>query len=65
MALATTVPEAQIRGPGAAFVFLVYVSQTGFHLLAALIALAMDPVLKSEAEGLAAGAPESAATDQT
>ncbi len=48
MALATTVPEAQIRGPGAAFVFIVYVSQTAFHLVAALVALAMDPVLKAE-----------------
>ena len=53
MALATTVPETQIRGPGGAFVFLLYVSQTSFHLLAALAALAMDPVLKTDAAALA------------
>lgn len=53
MALATTVPESQIRGPGEAFVFLLYVAQTGFHLLAALAGLAMDPVVKAEAAALA------------
>lgn len=49
MALATTVPEAQIRGPGAAFVFIVYAAQTGFHLAAAAVALAMDPIVKTDA----------------
>ena len=60
MALATTVPEAQIRGPGAAFVFLLYASQTSFHLLAALAGLAMDPVLKTDAAALASGEAETA-----
>ncbi len=53
MALATTVPEAQIRGPGAAFVFIVYASQTAFHIAAAAVALAMDPVMKGETEAFA------------
>lgn len=60
MALATTVPEAQIRGPGAVFVFILYASQTGFHLVAALAGLAMDPVLKTDAAALASGEAESA-----
>jgi len=58
MALATTVPAAQIQGPGGAFVFLLYVSQTGFHILAAIVGLAMDPVLEAETASLAgAGSP--------
>jgi uncharacterized protein (TIRG00374 family) len=52
MALATTVPEAQIRGPGAAFVFIVYASQTAFHLAAAAVGLAMDPIAKAETDTL-------------
>lgn len=53
MALATTIPEAQIRGPGGAFVLLLYVAQTGVHLLAAGVGLAMDPVLEAETVALA------------
>ncbi|MCC6554116.1 MAG: flippase-like domain-containing protein [Polyangiaceae bacterium] len=43
MALAMFFPEPMIKGPGAAFVFLLYAAQVGWHVLAALIALAMEP----------------------
>lgn len=49
MALAMFFPEAMIKGPGAAFVFLLYASQVGFHVVAAVIGLALEP----EAKGLA------------
>lgn len=42
MALAMFFSEEALRGPGAAFVFLLYVCQVGFHLLAAGIGLAID-----------------------
>jgi uncharacterized protein (TIRG00374 family) len=57
MALAMFFPEAAIKGPGAAFVFLLYVSQVGFHVLAAAIGLVVDP----EAKGLAAAMSEASA----
>jgi glycosyltransferase 2 family protein len=42
MALAMFFPESVIKGPGAAFVFLLYVSQVGWHVVAAAIAMGMD-----------------------
>jgi glycosyltransferase 2 family protein len=41
-ALAMYFPEATVVGPGAAFVFLLYVTQIGFHVLAMLFGLAID-----------------------
>ncbi|APR87104.1 Hypothetical protein A7982_12453 [Minicystis rosea] len=42
MALAMYFPEAMLVGPGAAFVFLLYVAQVGFHVAAMLFALVLD-----------------------
>jgi uncharacterized protein (TIRG00374 family) len=42
MALAMYFPEEMLTGPGAAFVFLLYVTQVGFHVLAMGIGLLMD-----------------------
>jgi hypothetical protein len=42
MALAMYFPEELLRGPGAAFVFLLYVTQVGWHLIAAAIGVALD-----------------------
>ncbi|MFT3769225.1 MAG: lysylphosphatidylglycerol synthase domain-containing protein [Minicystis sp.] len=42
MALAMYFPEAMLIGPGAAFVFLLFVTQLGFHVVAMAIGLAMD-----------------------
>jgi hypothetical protein len=42
MALAMFFPEEALRGPGAAFVFLLYACQVGFHLVAAAIGLVLD-----------------------
>ena len=42
MALAMCFPEDVLRGPGAAFVFLLYACQVVFHLVAAAIGLVMD-----------------------
>lgn len=42
MALAMFFPEAMIKGPGAAFVFLLYVTQVGWHVVAAGIGLLLD-----------------------
>ncbi len=42
MALAMFFPESVLKGPGAAFVFLFYVTQIGFHLLATVIGLFID-----------------------
>ncbi len=39
-ALAMYVPETSLRASGAAFVFLLYVTQIGFHVLAMLVGLA-------------------------
>lgn len=44
MALAMYFPEATLVGPGAAFVFLLYVTQIGFHVVAMAFALALDRV---------------------
>jgi uncharacterized protein (TIRG00374 family) len=46
MALAMYFPEPTLRGPAACFVFLLYVCQVGFHLVAALAAFAFDPALR-------------------
>jgi len=54
MALAMFFPEAVIKGAGAAFVFLLYATQVGWHVVAAVIGLALDP----EAKGLTAGMGE-------
>jgi glycosyltransferase 2 family protein len=43
MALATYFPEEALKGPGAAFVFLLYVTQVGWHVVAMLIGLVLDP----------------------
>ncbi len=40
-ALAMYIPEASLRANGAAFVFLLYVTQVGFHVLAMLAGLGM------------------------
>jgi glycosyltransferase 2 family protein len=42
MALAMFFPEEALRGPGAGFVFLLYVCQVGFHLVAAGLGFAID-----------------------
>jgi hypothetical protein len=42
MALAMFFPEEALRGPGAAFVFLLYACQVGWHLIAAVVGLALD-----------------------
>lgn len=42
MALAMFFPEEMLRGPGAAFVFLLYACQVGWHLVAAGIGLALN-----------------------
>jgi len=42
MSLAMFFSEAMVRGPGAAFVFLIYVTQIGWHLLAVPVALLID-----------------------
>jgi hypothetical protein len=51
MALAMYFPEAALVGPGAAFVFLLYATQVGFHILALAAALVMD---RAEARTVAA-----------
>lgn len=43
LSLAMFLPEAAVRGPGAAFVFVVYVAQVGVHLGAAGAGLLIDP----------------------
>ncbi|WP_159396742.1 lysylphosphatidylglycerol synthase transmembrane domain-containing protein [Sorangium cellulosum] len=43
MALAMFFPEPAVRGPGAVFVFLLYVTQVGWHIVAAAIGAAIDP----------------------
>ncbi len=42
MALAMYFPEATLIGPGAAFVFFLYATQVGFHVVAMAIGLALD-----------------------
>jgi uncharacterized protein (TIRG00374 family) len=42
MALAMYFPSAALEGPGAAFVFLLYVTQVGLHLVAMVIGLLLD-----------------------
>lgn len=42
MALAMYCPEAKLIGPGAAFVFLLYATQVGFHIVAMAAGLALD-----------------------
>jgi hypothetical protein len=42
MALAMFFPEEALRGAGAAFVFLLYACQVGWHLIAAGIGFALD-----------------------
>jgi hypothetical protein len=42
MALAMYFPEASLLGAGAAFVFLLYVTQIGFHLVAMVFGLVLD-----------------------
>lgn len=42
MALAMYFPETVLVGPGAAFVFLLYLTQIGFHVVAMALALAVD-----------------------
>lgn len=44
MALAMYFPEASLVGAGAAFVFLLYVTQVGFHIVALAFALVLDRV---------------------
>jgi uncharacterized protein (TIRG00374 family) len=42
MALAMYFPESMLVGPGAAFVFFLYATQVGFHMLAMAIGLLID-----------------------
>jgi hypothetical protein len=42
MALAMYFPEALLVGPGAAFVFFLYATQIGFHIVAMAIGLVLD-----------------------
>jgi glycosyltransferase 2 family protein len=53
MALAMYFPEPVLKGPGAAFVFLVYACQIGWHLVATLIGLLLDPEAKPALEKVA------------
>lgn len=46
MGLAMFFPEDVIKGPAAAFVFLLYLCQVGVHLLGAVIGILMDPAVK-------------------
>jgi glycosyltransferase 2 family protein len=57
MALAMYFPEAMLSGPGAAFVFFLYATQIGFHIVAMGIGLAID-----HADGPRRVAPPAAAT---
>ncbi len=50
MALAMYFPEALLLGPGAAFVFFLYVTQVGVHLLAMAVGLLLDRA-DTQAEG--------------
>jgi uncharacterized protein (TIRG00374 family) len=54
MALAMYFPEAMLVGPGAAFVFFLYATQVGFHILAMAVGLLLDHRDRGRAE--AAGA---------
>lgn len=68
MALAMFFPEATIKGPGAAFVFLLYVTQVGFHILGAFLGLALDAGTETsnEEEGAAVtSTPEPRCGDTT
>ena len=48
-ALAMFIPEAELRGSASAFVFLLYACQVVWHLVAAVIALGIDPdIARSE-----------------
>jgi hypothetical protein len=53
MALAMYVPESMLTGPGAAFVFFLYVTQVGFHLVAMAIGLVLDRPARLEAANAA------------
>ncbi|MFO0762948.1 MAG: lysylphosphatidylglycerol synthase transmembrane domain-containing protein [Byssovorax sp.] len=57
MALALYFPARVLEGPGAALVFLLYVSQVGFHLVGILIGLALDRAPAAVPEPAAAPAP--------
>lgn len=48
MALAMYLPEDVLKGPGAAFVFLIYATQVGWHIVAACIGLFLDPETKAD-----------------
>src|SRR5262249_41155677 len=50
MALAMYFPQSVVVGRGAAYVFLLYSTQVGWHLLAAAIALVVDPEPKKLAQ---------------
>jgi hypothetical protein len=54
MALAMFFPEDVLLGPGAAFVFIDYLSNVAAHLLAALVGLGLDPGLRSSETATAA-----------
>lgn len=56
MALALYFPETTLRGPVACFVFLLYVCQVGFHLVAAVLALVIDPDLRLAPDPIAPSA---------
>jgi hypothetical protein len=51
-ALALYFPESALLGPGAAFAFLLYACQVGFHLVATAIGLAIDPDRPGDAQAL-------------
>ncbi|UQA58023.1 lysylphosphatidylglycerol synthase transmembrane domain-containing protein [Polyangium aurulentum] len=59
MALAMYFPETALRGPGAAFVFLLYVTQVGWHLVATAIGLGLmrAPEVEASISGSVSEAP--------
>jgi hypothetical protein len=67
MALAMFFPEDALKGCASAFVFLLYACQIGWHIVAAGLALALDPETKLSGAGMSDGndrvAPAGAAVE--
>ena len=58
MALAMFFPEPMIKGPGSVFVFLLYTTQVGWHLVAAALALALEPTSQAAGAVLPSALPD-------
>jgi hypothetical protein len=63
MALAMFFPEGAIKGAGAAFVFLIYTTQLGWHVVAAGIGVLLDPETKLLGVRADAGADAGGSSD--